>query len=101
MNNSLNNNILNKNCNIIPFKKYKTNRTKINYIIDKSNNSNIKNKTVKKSNNNDKNKEKGNISNTNNNNKSQVVNNLMKKEINNYSFNKQDYKNHKSSYVKI
>ena len=102
MNNSLNNNINNKNCNIIPFKKYKTNRTKINYIIDKSNNSNIKNKMIKKNNNNDKNKEKGNISNTNNNNnKSQVVNNLMKKEINNYSFNKQDYKTHKSSYVKI
>ena len=106
MNNNLNNN--NKNCHIIPFKKYKTNRSNINYIIDKKNNSkNIKNNKGSKNNNishndkSDKNKEKINISDINYNNNSQIVNSLVKKEINNYSFNKQDYKNHKSSYIKI
>ena len=104
MDNSINNYINNKNSHIIPFKKYKTNRSNINYIIDKKNDNskNIKNnKAIKKNFNNIKNKDKGNINEINNNNNSQIVNSLIKKEINNYSFNRQEYKNHKISYIKI
>ena len=94
-------NNLNKNCNIIPFKKCKNNKFNINY--KKINSKNIKyNKTPKTNNNySEKNEEIGNISEIHFNNNSQIINNLLKKEINNYSFNKQDYKNHKKSYIKI
>ena len=94
-------NNLNKNCNIIPFKKCKNNKFNINY--KKNNSKNIKyNKTPKTNNNySEKNEEIGNISEIHFNNNSQIINNLLKKEINNYSFNKQDYKNHKKSYIKI
>ena len=105
MDNSLkNNNInININCHIIPFKKNKNNKVKFNYIVDKKNNSNNNkgNKTPKTNNNykNDKNIEI-NISEIKFNN-SEIVSNLIKKEINNFSFNKQDYKNHKKSSFKI
>ena len=113
MNNSLslNNNInINKNnCHIIPFMKNKTNKNNINYAIDKKNNSkNIKDNKTPKTNSNfnsncltdkNKNEEKANKSGVHfNNDNSQVINNIVKKEINDYSSNKQDYKNHKKSY---
>ena len=111
MNNSLslNNNINKNNCHIIPFKKIQNNKNNINYANDKKNNSkNIKDNKASKTNNNfcsncltdkNKNEEKSNISGAHfNNDNSQLVNNIVKKEINDYSSNKQDYKNHKKSY---
>ena len=103
MDNSLKNNNINKNYNIIPFKKNKNKQTNINYGLDKKNNSNnIKCNKTPKTNNNYKNDRNAEINNSEIkfNNNSQIVNNLIKKEINNYSFNKQD-KNHKKSYFKI
>ena len=103
MNNSLNN--INKNCQIIPFKKNKINRKNINYVLEKKNlNKNIKNnKSPKTSTNynsekNEKIKEKEDNIEVNFNNNSHIVENKVKREINNYYFNKKDYKNCKKSY---
>ena len=101
--NSLKKNI-NKNCNIIPFKKNKTNKTYVNPALDKKNNNNsTKNNKTPKANTNYKNEKNIEINNSEikNNNNSQIVSNLIQKEISNYSFNKQDYKSHKKSYFKI
>ena len=78
MNNSLNNNI-NKNCQIIPFKKNKTNR----------NNLSRENKKINRNDNNNPDKEKVNsIVDININSSSKLINNIQRKEITNYSFNK-------------
>ena len=109
MNNSLS---LNKNnCHIIPFKKNKNKNNTNNTSDKKINSKNIKdNKTLKTNRNftsnnfGDKNRieEKNNISEIRyNNNNSQFVNDIIKKEISNYSFNKQDYKSIKKSYIQI
>ena len=115
VNNSLINNI-NKNCHVIPFKKYKTNKNNINYIIENNNNKNIiknnRNSKISKMLNDKTNhyykieninrfEEMGNISEINLNNNSQIVNNFGKKDAINYSFNNQEFKNHKKSYLKI
>ena len=106
MNNSLNNNNINKNCHIIPFKNYKNKKSNISYIVDKKINikNNKGNKIIKTNNNNEKNKkieENGNFKEININNNSEIVNNLIRKELSNYSFNKQINKNHKKSNIQI
>ena len=80
MNNSLNNNI-NKNCQIIPFKKNKTNRNNLNREKQKINkNDKMNNKNLDK--------EKVNSIIDININSSSQLNNIRRKEITNYSFNK-------------
>ena len=110
MNNSLNNNNINKNCHIIPFKNYKNKKSNTSYIIDKKIiNKNNKGNNILKANinidnniseNNRKMEEKGNIKEMNMNNNSEIINNIIKKELSNYSFNRQDNK-HKKSYLQI
>jgi hypothetical protein len=81
MNNSLNNNI-GKNCQIIPFKKNKTNRNNLSRENQKINKNDKLNK-------NNIDKEKINsIVDININCSSQFINNIRRKEITNYSFNK-------------
>ena len=111
MNNSLtNNNInINKNCHIIPFKNYKNKKSNTSYIVDKKVNykNNKGNKIIKTnidSNDSEKNKnieENGNFKEMNMNNNSEIVTNLIRKELSNYSFNKKENKNHKKSYFQI
>ena len=43
----------------------------------------------------------GNFKEININNNSEIVNNLIRKELSNYSFNKQSNKNHKKSNIQI
>lgn len=81
LNNSLNNNI-GKNCQIIPFKKNKTNRNNLSRENQKFNKND-------KQNNNNPEKEKVNSNfDINTNNSSQFINNIRRKEITNYCFNK-------------
>ena len=81
MNNSLNNNI-SKNCQIIPFKKNKTNRNNLSRENQKINKNDKLNK-------NNIDKEKINsIVDININSSPQFINNIRRKEITNYSFNK-------------
>lgn len=81
MNNSLNNNV-SKNCQIIPFKKNKTNRKNLSRENKKIN------KNDKQINNNPDKEKVNSIVDININSSSQFINNIRRKEITNYSFNK-------------
>ena len=81
MNNSINNNV-SKNCQIIPFKKNKTNRNNLSRENQKIN------KNDKLSKNNAEKEKVNSIIDININSSSQFINNIRRKEITNYSFNK-------------